>query len=45
MLLFQIDRVARVAFNNARKRQGRVCSVDKANVLEVLKTLIISFLD
>ncbi|XP_023525901.1 3-isopropylmalate dehydrogenase, chloroplastic-like [Cucurbita pepo subsp. pepo] len=30
----EIDRVARVAFENARKRQGRVCSVDKANVLE-----------
>lgn len=30
----EIDRVAHVAFKNARKRQGRVCSVDKANVLE-----------
>ncbi|CAN1294965.1 3-isopropylmalate dehydrogenase, chloroplastic [Linum perenne] len=32
--LDQIDRIARVAFETARKRQGRLCSVDKANVLE-----------
>ena len=31
----EIERIARVAFLLARKRQGRVCSVDKANVLEV----------
>ena len=31
----EIDRIARVAFDLARKRNGRVCSVDKANVLEV----------
>ena len=31
----EIERIARVAFDSARKRQGRVCSVDKANVLEV----------
>lgn len=31
----EIRRIARVAFDVARKRQGRVCSVDKANVLEV----------
>jgi len=31
----EIDRIARVAFELARKRQGRLCSVDKANVLEV----------
>ncbi len=31
----EIDRIARVAFELARKRGGRVCSVDKANVLEV----------
>lgn len=31
----EIDRIARVAFDLAGKRQGRVCSVDKANVLEV----------
>jgi isocitrate/isopropylmalate dehydrogenase len=33
---FQIDRIARVAFETARKRRGKLCSVDKANVLEVL---------
>jgi len=31
----EIARVARVAFNLARTRRGRVVSVDKANVLEV----------
>jgi 3-isopropylmalate dehydrogenase len=31
----EIERIARVAFDLARKRYGRVCSVDKANVLEV----------
>ncbi len=31
----EIERIARTAFDMARKRQGRVCSVDKANVLEV----------
>lgn len=30
----EIRRVARVAFETARRRQGRLCSVDKANVLE-----------
>ena len=30
----QIRRVARTAFELARTRKGRVCSVDKANVLE-----------
>ncbi|XP_074276136.1 3-isopropylmalate dehydrogenase, chloroplastic-like [Silene latifolia] len=30
----QIDRIARVAFETARKRRGKLCSVDKANVLE-----------
>ena len=30
----EIDRIGRVAFDIARKRDGRVCSVDKANVLE-----------
>ncbi|KAM0948630.1 putative 3-isopropylmalate dehydrogenase [Dioscorea sansibarensis] len=30
----EIDRIARVAFEVARKRQGKLCSVDKANVLE-----------
>ncbi len=31
----EIERIARVAFQLAEKRNGRVCSVDKANVLEV----------
>lgn len=31
----EIDRIARVAFDLARKRGNRLCSVDKANVLEV----------
>jgi len=30
----EIQRIARVAFDVARKRNGKVCSVDKANVLE-----------
>jgi 3-isopropylmalate dehydrogenase len=30
----EVERIARVAFEAARKRQRRVCSVDKANVLE-----------
>jgi 3-isopropylmalate dehydrogenase len=30
----EIERIARVAFDIARKRGGRLCSVDKANVLE-----------
>ncbi len=30
----EIERVARVAFELARHRQGRVCSVEKANVME-----------
>ncbi len=30
----EIDRVARAAFELARTRRGRVCSVDKSNVLE-----------
>lgn len=30
----EVERVARVAFEAARSRSGRVCSVDKANVLE-----------
>jgi len=30
----EIRRIARAAFDLARKRQGRVCSVDKANVME-----------
>ncbi|WP_413200296.1 3-isopropylmalate dehydrogenase [Nostoc piscinale] len=31
----EIERIGRVAFETARKRSGRLCSVDKANVLEV----------
>ncbi|MBE9203479.1 3-isopropylmalate dehydrogenase [Synechocystis salina LEGE 06099] len=31
----EIDRIAKVAFETARKRQGQLCSVDKANVLDV----------
>jgi len=32
---FEIDRIARVGFDLARQRGGRLCSVDKANVLDV----------
>ncbi len=31
----EVERVARVAFDLARKRRGRLASIDKANVLEV----------
>nr|XP_043627667.1 3-isopropylmalate dehydrogenase, chloroplastic-like [Erigeron canadensis] len=31
---YEIDRIARIAFETARKRGGKLCSVDKANVLE-----------
>ena len=31
----EIERIGRVAFEAARKRDGRLCSIDKANVLEV----------
>jgi 3-isopropylmalate dehydrogenase len=31
----EIDRIAKVAFESAMKRRKQVCSVDKANVLEV----------
>ncbi|KAK4786413.1 hypothetical protein SAY86_003102 [Trapa natans] len=34
-LLKQIGCIACVAFETARKRRGKLCSVDKANVLEV----------
>jgi 3-isopropylmalate dehydrogenase len=33
----EIERIARVAFETARKRNKKVCSVDKANVLEVMQ--------
>jgi len=38
LIVWQIDRIARVAFETARKRRGKLCSVDKANVLEVCGT-------
>lgn len=31
----EIDRIGRVAFETAQKRGGKLCSVDKANVLDV----------
>jgi 3-isopropylmalate dehydrogenase len=31
----EIERIGRTAFEMARKRKGKLCSVDKANVLEV----------
>ncbi|ABA22597.1 3-isopropylmalate dehydrogenase [Trichormus variabilis ATCC 29413] len=31
----EIDRIGRIAFETARKRRGKLCSVDKANVLDV----------
>ncbi|MDR2489769.1 MAG: 3-isopropylmalate dehydrogenase [Spirochaetaceae bacterium] len=31
---FEVERVLHIAFNLAQKRQGRLCMVDKANVLE-----------
>ncbi len=31
----EVERIARVAFEAAQKRGGRLCSVDKANVLQV----------
>ena len=34
-ILYQIDRIARVAFEIARQRRRKLCSVDQANVLEV----------
>ncbi len=32
---YEVDRIGRVAFDLARQRSGKVCSVDKANVLDV----------
>jgi 3-isopropylmalate dehydrogenase len=32
---YEVERIARLAFDAARQRQGRVMSIDKANVLEV----------
>ena len=31
----EIDRIGKVAFETAQKRRGKLCSVDKANVLDV----------
>ena len=31
----EVDRIAKVAFEIAQKRHHRLCSVDKANVLDV----------
>ncbi|MGK7943634.1 MAG: 3-isopropylmalate dehydrogenase [Microcystaceae cyanobacterium] len=31
----EVDRIAKVGFETAQKRQGKLCSVDKANVLDV----------
>lgn len=31
----EIDRIAKIAFETAKKRRGKLCSVDKANVLDV----------
>ncbi|ELS01444.1 3-isopropylmalate dehydrogenase [Xenococcus sp. PCC 7305] len=31
----EIDRIAKLGFETAQKRRGRLCSVDKANVLDV----------
>jgi len=33
----EIERIAHVAFRTARERRGRLCSVDKANVLETMQ--------
>jgi len=33
----EIRRIAKIAFESAQKRNGKLCSVDKANVLEVSK--------
>ncbi|KAG9440279.1 hypothetical protein H6P81_020444 [Aristolochia fimbriata] len=30
----EVDRIAHIAFETAKKRRGKLCSVDKANVLE-----------
>jgi hypothetical protein len=40
----QVDRIARVGFETARKRGGKLCSVDKANVLEVIKAHLLRYL-
>jgi 3-isopropylmalate dehydrogenase len=34
---FEIERIARAAFNLAKSRRGKVCSIDKNNVLETSK--------
>ena len=35
MFAVKIERIARVAFESAQKRQKKLCSVEKSNVLEV----------
>ncbi|KDO41815.1 hypothetical protein CISIN_1g024132mg [Citrus sinensis] len=40
---YEVDRIARVAFETARKRHGKLCSVDKANVLEVMVYMLKQF--
>ncbi len=34
---WEVERIGRIAFETARKRGGRLCSVDKANVLEATR--------
>jgi 3-isopropylmalate dehydrogenase len=34
---WEVERIGRIAFETARKRDGRLCSVDKANVLEATR--------
>ena len=34
VLVMEVERLARIGFEMAKKRRGRLCSVDKANVLE-----------
>ncbi len=31
----EVDRIAKIAFDLARERKGKICSIDKANVLDV----------
>ena len=38
----EIERIARVAFDVARKRGSKVCSVDKANVLDCSQVIIVT---
>jgi isocitrate/isopropylmalate dehydrogenase len=38
----EVERIARVAFEAAQKRQKRLCSVEKSNVLEVSSAAVMS---